>query len=825
MSMNYAAALFEDLRYASRTLRKNPGFSAVAVLTLALGIGAATAMFTIVNSVLLRPLPFADADRLVAVWTRYEASSGFEIAQFPLSGPEFIDYRAQTRALAEVAGFLQASGTLTTDDTAAEPLRVFSLLGTANLFTTLGVQPALGRTFREGEDQPGVACVLVLSHGLWLDAFGGDRGALGRTVRLDGAPCEIVGVMPAGFAFPNATARLWRNANVDPANPVWGQRQSHNVAAVGRLAPGVTLAEAEAEVPTLMASWTETYDHYIGHSVFLRPYLDEVVGSVRPELTMLLGAVGLVLLVICANLASLLLARGEGRRRELAIRLALGAGRARLVAHLLTESLLLAIVGGALGVTAAVALLDGLLSLYPGALPRAEAITLDWRALAFAAAVTGLTALLFGLLPALRASSSSPETVLHANTRGVVGGRSRLMRGFVIAEVALSVMLVVGAGLLLRSYENVRSVDLGFESEGVYTVGQAVPLLGYPDPPAVRNYFASLMANVAALPGVESAGAISSLPVQQGPGGLNDFIIEGRPQPAQGEPTWNAGEVMVTPGYFETMRIPLVAGRSIETRDQREAPWVAVINEEAVRLYWPDENPIGRRIRYTSLTNPDAEPEWITIVGVVKNTLANGAQAELRPQIFTPHAQMPRNVGGRDMAIVVRAGRDPLAIAAAVNTTVREADTALPPIGGQLMEDIVSTSVGQPRFTSQLATFFAVVALLLGALGIHGVLSYVVAQRVGELGVRLALGARPATLLRLVVRQGMWLACVGVALGTVAALAGARLLRGVLFGVGPTDPASFGVAIAVLGAAAFLACYGPGRRAARIDPMAALRAE
>jgi len=338
----------------------------------------------------------------------------------------------------------------------------------------------------------------------------------------------------------------------------------------------------------------------------------------------------------------------------------------------------------------------------------------------------------------------------------------------------------------------------------------------------VRNFYAQLLERVAALPGVERAGAISALPLQ-GYGGLNDFIIEGRPQPAQGELSWNAGEVLATPGYFETMRIPLVAGRTLEASDTRESPYVAVINEEAVRLYWPNESPLGKRIRYNAA--PDAPPRWITIVGVVGNTRANGAQGDLRAQIFMPHAQMPRNQGGRYMTIVVRAAGDPPAVAAAVNATLRDADSALPPIGGRMMEDVVNASVGQPRFTSQLATFFAVVALLLGALGIHGVLSYVVAQRTGELGVRLALGARPAALLTLVVGQGMWLACIGVALGVVAALAGTRLLRGLLFGVGPGDPASFVVAIAVLGAAAFLACYGPARRAARIDPMTALRAE
>ena len=810
-------------RHALRVLMRAPAFSVTAIVMLATGIGAATAMFTIVNSVLLRPLPFQDADRVVSVWTRYDPSSGYDFPQFSLSGPEFLDYRDQTRALEEVAAYNRAGVTFATDDAAMEPIRGFHVQATANLFTTLGVEAAFGRTFRDGEDQPGAPCVVVLGHGIWVDVFGGDPGAVGRNVRLDGAQCEVVGVMPAGFAFPDASARWWRNVIVDPANPLWNGRQSHNWSGVGRLAPGVTVTEASAEARTLAANWRETYDHYEGHYVFVRAFMDDIVGNIRPGLTMLLGAVGVVLLVICANLASLLLARGEGRRRELAVRLALGAGRARLVVHLLTESVLLALAGGVLGVIAALAFLDGLLSLYPGTLPRAEAIALDWRALAFAMAVTAITALLFGLLPALRASASSPDVALHAQTRGVAGGGSRLMRAFVVAEVALSVMLVVGAGLLLRSYENVRAFELGFDAEGVYTVGQALPGSTYPTPADVRNFYASLLERVAALPGVESAGAIANLPLQNGYGGLNDFVIEGRPQPGPGELTWNAGETMVTPGYFETMRIPVVAGRSIEASDQRDAPYVAVVNEEAVRLYWPNQSPIGQRIRYNAA--PDAPQRWLTIVGVVGNTLANGAQEPQRPQIFYPHAQMVRDFGGRFMAIVVRTAGDPLAVAASVNAAVREADTALPPIGGQLMQDLVNANAGQPRFTSQLATFFAVVALLLGALGIHGVLSYVVAQRVGELGVRLALGARPAALLKLVIGQGMWLAGLGVALGVVAALAGARVLRGLLFGVGATDPAIFGVAIVVLAGAALLACYGPARRAARIDPMIALRAD
>ncbi|HET7925873.1 MAG TPA: ABC transporter permease, partial [Rhodanobacteraceae bacterium] len=674
---------FRSIRHALRVLARAPGFSLTAIVTLALGIGAATAMFTIVNSVLLRPLPFRDADRVAAVYTRYDPESGYDFPQFSLSGPEFLDYRAQTRVLESVAAYNRQGVTFATDDAAMEPIRGFHVGATANLFSTLGVEAALGRTFRAGDDAPGAPCTVVLSHGIWLDVFGGDPSAVGRTVRLNGEPCEVIGIMAAGFAFPDAGGRWWRNAIVDPTNFLWNQRRSHNWNAVGRLAPGATFAEADAEARTLATNWRQADEHYQGHYVFTRPFTDDIVGAIRPQLAMLLGAVGLVLLVICANLASLMLARGEGRRRELAVRLALGAGRARLVGHLLTESALLALAGGVLGVTAAFAFLSGLLSLYPGTLPRAEAIALDWRALAFAMAITGVTALLFGLLPAMRASSSSPEIALHAQTRGVKGGGSRLMRAFVVAEVALSVMLVVGAGLLLRSYENVRSVDLGFDPEGVYTVAQALPLQpgsAYSNPASVRTFFAQLLERVAALPGVERAGAISALPLQ-GYGGLNDFIIEGRPQPAQGELSWNAGEVLATPGYFETMRIPLLEGRTFEAGDTRESPYVAVINEEAVRLYWPNESPLGKRIRYNAAT---PEPRWITIVGIVGNTLANGATGPQRPQIYTAHAQMPRDFSGGYMVFVVRAEGDPLAIAAAVNDTVRAADPALPPINAQL---------------------------------------------------------------------------------------------------------------------------------------------
>jgi putative ABC transport system permease protein len=816
------AVAVRDVRHAVRALAHNPGFSAVAVLMLALGLGAATAMFTVVDSVLVRPLPYPDADRVVSIATRYLPESGYDFPRFDLSGPELIDYRAQTRAFEQIAGYVR-QGALVESGTGGESVRVGQVLGTPNLFTVLGVQPEIGRGFLAAEGEPGAACVIVLSHGLWLEAFGGNPSAVGGVARIGGQPCQIAGVMPAGFVFPDSQARLWRNLVLDQTSPFWG-RLNHNFSAVGRLARGVTLAQAEAETKTLMAAWAREEPHYKGHFVFLRPLLEDLVGDVRPELTLLLTAVAFVLVIICANLASLMLARGEARRREVGLRLALGVTRARLVVHLLAESLVLAAVGGALGFVFAVFILDGLVALYPGTLPRADAISIDWRAFAFAAVATGGSALLFGLVPALRAASTSPGIVLRSLGRGAVGlaGRAQLMRVLVVAEVALSVMLVASAGLLLRSYSNLSAVDLGFDADGAYTVAQALPSATYPDNDSVRAFYASLLDRVSALPGVQSAGAISSLPLTGGTGARDDFAIEGRPDAAPGEQRPNAGYVMVTPGYFEALRIPVRAGRAIEATDARGAPWVAVINETAAKRFWPGANPLGRRIRYRS----SGDERWITIVGVVADTRVNGPRSDAEPQVFVPHAQMPRETSpGRSMTIVVRPSGDAAAVVPAVRSAILEADRALPLIGGRFMVDIVGDSVGQPRFTTELVTFFAVVALLLGVLGIYGVLSYVVAQRGGEFGVRIALGAPTGKVLRLVVGQGMGLTSIGAAIGIGGALTVARVFRGVLFGVGPFDVVSLSVAVVVFGAAAFAACCAPAWRAARIDPITALRAE
>ena len=816
------AAAVRDLRHATRALARSRAFSLVAVLTLGLGIGAATAMYTVVDGVLLRPLPFPDAGRVVSIWTRFLPESGYNFDRFPLSGPELLDYRTQSHALGQVAAYLP-TGALVEGRDGRDSVRVQQVLASSNLFATLAVQPEVGRGFVAGEDQPGAPCVAVLSHGLWLDAFGGDPASIGGPMRIGGEACTVVGVMAPGFVFPDSSVRLWRNLILDPASPGWG-RKNHNFSAVGRLAPGVTLAQADAERTTLMAAWAREYpDHHKGHFVYLRPLLEDVVGDVGSGLTLLFVAAGFLLAIICANLASLMLARGERRRRELGVRLALGCGRGRLITQLLAESFVLAAGGGALGSLFGVFIVKALLSVYPGTLPRADAISIDWRAYVFTVAAAAGSALLFGLVPALRATSIPPAEATRSQGRGAAGqSRAGLMRALVVAQVALSVTLVAGAGMLLRSYENLRAANLGFDADGVYTVSQALPASAYPDAAGIRAFYASLIERVAALPSVRSVGATSSLPLTGGTGPRDDFVIEGRPDAAPGEQQPNAGFVQITPGYFETLRIPLLAGRGIEPGDVRDAPWVAVINDAAAKRYWANEDPVGKRLHFHAA----GDEKWITIVGVVANTRVNGARADPEPQLFVPHAQAPRDTyPGRLMTIVVRAAGDPAPVAAAVRDAIRAADRSLPLIGGQLMTDVVSASVGQPRFTSQIVLFFASAALLLGALGIHGVLSYVVAQRVGELGVRVALGARPGAVLRFVLRQGMGLAAIGVVIGVGATLALAQLLRSLLFAVRPVDAISVAAAVALLAVAALLACLGPARRAARIDPIAALRAE
>ena len=801
-------------------LRKSPGFTLVVVLTLALGIGANTAIFSVVNGVLLRPLPYEESGDLVSLYTRYLPATGYDFPYFPLSGPEYLDVREGVAAFDDAAAYTYETSNLASGS--GEPQRVLGVQASGHVFDLLGSRPAFGRTFAPGEDALGGPCVTVLSYGLWRELWGGDPAAVGRDLRLDGAPCRVIGVMPKGFVFPLSDVRLWTPLRLDPTSPTWG-RASHPYSAVARLRRGGSLAEAEAELEGLYARWSADFpEHYAGgHYVVLRSLHDDIVGDVRPALLVLLAAVGFVLLMMCVNLATLLLSRAESRRREVAVRAALGAGRGRIVRQLLTESLVLALAGGALGVLLTVWLLHALIGLYPDGLPRADEIAVDGVVLLFTCGVSVLTGVAFGLLPAFQGSGLRLQEALKAEGRSSMGHRTstRIRRALVVAEVALSLMLVVGAMLLVRSYVELRRLNLGFEPAGVLTFGVEPTQAGYPDPGQVRQFFAELHARLAALRGVESVGEISNLPlVSAGP--ADNFIIEGRPLPEGDQPGWNARYLIVGPGAFETLRMRLRRGRLLEEGDVAGRQLVAVINETAARSYWPNEDAVGRRIRYGE------DGPWITIVGVVADVRSLSLAEAAPPAIYVAHAQAARpTYPGRFMTVVLRARGDPQVLVPAARAAVAELDPTLPLADVRSMQQIVDLAAGGPRFTMTLMMAFAALGLLLGALGIYGVLAYAVQRRLQEIGVRVALGASSRDVLRLVVGQGMALAACGVVVGSVAAFGLTRFLSSLLFGVGATDPLSFATVALVLLTVSFAASWLPARRAVAVDPMTALRAQ
>jgi predicted permease len=814
------------VRHALRRLSREPGFALLVLLTLAVGIGANTAIFSLVDSQLLRPLPYPEPQRLVAVYSRFLPASGLDFPRFPLSGPEFLDYRQQTRRLAGVAAYQIADVNFTPPD--GRPERVDAVAATAGLFEVLAVQPVLGRGFLPGEDQPGARCVAVVSHGLWQQSFGGDPGIVGREVRLDGEPCAVVGVMGEAFFFPGAQARLWRPLLLDPTAPTWG-RASHGFQAVGRLEDGIGLVEAEAEMRLLMERWAREEPHHAnGHFLILRALARDLAGDLRPRLLLLLGSVGALLLIMCINLASLFLARGEAASGALAVRAALGAGRLRLVGLLFGECLLLASAGAGLGLLLAVWLRRQLLALYPADLPRLAGGGFDLPVFLFAAAAASLAVVLVGLLPALQVTGARLHEALRRRGRSALGDRrgARLRGALVVAQVMLGLVLMSSAGLLARSYRELRRVDLGFAADGVSTLSLALPSSAYPETERVRSFYATLLERVRELPGVESAGGISSLPLWAGAAPADSFLVEGRPAPESGSQWPTAGFVMVTPGAFEALRLPLRAGRAFDAGDQRSAGWVAVVNQETARRYWPGEDPIGRRIRYP-FSAPDAPPRWIEIVGVVGSARHESPWEPAPPAVYVPLAQTPRDppYSGRFMTIVARAAGGAPDLAAAIQALVRELDPGLPVIQPQTMPEVVARAFGEPRFTTILAGAFAVTALLMGALGLYGLLAYTVRQRMREYGLRLALGARAADVHRLVLRRGMRLVAAGLALGLPVSLVLGRLLAGILYGVGPADPATYLGVSSLLLAAAALACALPARRAAAVDPIVTLREE
>jgi predicted permease len=810
--------LRQDLRYAARTLRRQPGFTIAAILTLAIGIGSNAAIFSVVNAVLLRPLPFPNSAQLVALYTRYLPSSGYDFPYFGLSGPEFADIRSRIDAFAGVAAYDFENRNLTRDDGGAE--RVLTMPVTAGFFDVLDVKPERGRTFTEDEAQRRDGCVALLGH----DAAGTNARAIGSTIRLDDAPCEVIGVMPEGFGFRDDRVKVWTPLRIDTTEALIN-RESHVVLAIARLRDGITAAQADAQLQSLRAYWSATYpEHYAkGHFAISRSLHEDLAGDQRDALLVLSGAVLFVLLIVCVNLAALLISKGEARRREFAVRHALGANRRVLIRQLVVETMLLAFVGGVTGVMLANTLLAGLLALYPRRLPVWQPVAIDHVALLYACALIVIAGFLVGIVPALNATGRRMHETLRAESRASTTSRRAVTARslLVISQLALSVILLVGALLLIRSYQQLQHVDLGIEPEHVLTFSVSVPPGRQRDPAAARRTLRAIEERLATAPGVEIAGATSDLPVAAS-GGADDFIIEGRPVPPPGAPAWNARYSMATPGMFRALGIPLIRGRLLGESDAPGRPLVAVINETAARLYWPGDDPIGATIRYY----PRETSPSIRIVGIVGDVRSLGAYAPAPPAVYVPFEQAPRPpYPGRTMTFTLRAAGNPAAVVASARAAVASIDDGLPLANVHPMSEVISASVGAPRFTTLVMSFFAGVAFFLAALGLYGILAYNVEQRIREIGVRIALGADNREIFRLIIGSGMGLAVVGVLIGVPAALALTRLMGGLLSGITSTDPVTYLAVVVILAASAFLASYMPARRATRVDPIVALRAE
>ncbi|MFW6078571.1 MAG: ABC transporter permease, partial [Gemmatimonadota bacterium] len=776
------------------------------------------------DGVLFEPLPYPDADRVVRVWNEWEGSPRAQ-----LSPAEYFDYRERVEAFEAFGVYAASSFNLTGGD---EPERVRGAFVSAGVFDVFGIEPALGRVYGAAEDRPGQDDVVVLSHGLWRRGFGGSPDVLGRTITLDGTARTVIGVMPASFRLDDAYAAgesddLFVPLGID--RTTFPNRGSHFLSGVARLAPGVDVAGGGAAVDAVaqefVAEYPDEYPAGMRFGASVQTMREAVLGPVKPMLYALLGAVGLVLLIVCANVASLLLARSDARRREFGIRAALGAGRGRLARQLLVESVLLAGVGGVLGVALAAWGTDALLALQPGELPRVEQVGIDLRVLGFAAAAALATGLLFGALPALRAGSVRVHEALKEAGRSAAGdGRSRRpsRQLLIVAEVALAVVLLLGAGLLIRSFQRLQAVDPGFTTENVLTVRTSLPEATYPDEPDVVTFYDRLLNRVEGLPGVREVGAVSGLPLATTRGDLN-FMVEGRPVPeAAAAPA--ADWQVVTPGYFESIGMRVLRGRGILPTDRAEAPGAVVINETMAETFWPDEDPLGQRI----MLGGGAGPEWPTVVGIVADVRHNGLAAAPRPEMYLPHAQF-RLWGSGDaiagMTLTVRTETDPASLSAAVRREVRALDPELPLAAFRTMDEVFAASVADRRFAMTLLALFAATALLLAAVGIYGIMAYAVTRRRREIGLRIALGARAADVAGMVVRQAGTLAAAGIAAGLLLGLGATRLLSSMLYEISPTDPATVGGAAVVLAAVSLLAGYLPARRASRTDPMVVLREE
>jgi putative ABC transport system permease protein len=807
-----------DFAYTLRTLRRAPGFTAVILLTLALGIGANTAVFSVVHSVLLRPLPFPEDERLAVVLARAPI---FNFDELPPSPPEYVAYRDQLRSWEHLAAYQVRSATVTGQD--QEPERVEVAFATWNLFPTLRTEAQLGRAFGVDEDQPGSEGVAVLSHAFWQTRFAGDPGIVGRSVQLDGLPRRVLGVMPPGFRFPNPTVQIWLPLAFDERN--LPSRGNHAYSVMGRLRAGVTLPSAETELSELVTRLAAdpAANFHDWHPGYLRSLRTELVGDLSRTLWVMFGAVALVLVIACANVANLLLVRAEERARELSLRAALGAGRRRLLFQLLIESLVLAAAGAAAGVAIAYLGVDLLHAVAPADLPRLDEIRVDVPVLAFTLVLMVGAGVLFGLAPAMLAGRTDVQGVLRDEGRSATGGRKRirLRQLLVVSETALAVVLLVAAGLLLQSFRELTAVDPGFRAERVLTARITLPATKYLEAYDVVGFYESLLPRIASTPGVVDAGAVATAPLA-GVLGPIDTEVEGWMNPPDA-PRVVAIAQVVTPGYFEAMGIPLLEGQAFDPRDGTDAPVVAVVSEKLARQYWPNRSALGGRIR----RDYNGETRFAEVVGVVRDVRQDGMDTEpIYGTYYLAHAQSPYTGGpNRAMTLTVRSAVDPTTLVSSIRAHVQALDPTVPLYQVRTMEQAVAANTATQRFSMLLQLLFALLALALAAVGLYGVLAYAVSRRTAEMGIRIALGAQRSEVRRMVIRQGMGLVTIALALGIVGALATSRLIGSLLYGVSSRDPRIYAVVVSVLMAVALLACWIPARRASAVDPMRALRSE
>ena len=809
--------LIADLRFGARSMRRNPAFATIAVLTLALGIGANAAIFSVVNAVLLRPLPWDDPDRAVMIWSKWTAFDKTWV-----STGEVIDYGRRTQTLSAVGAWSDGQINITGD---GEPERVPAGNITANLFSVLGVSPAAGRTFTAAEDVPNGPNLVVIGHGLWTRRYGGDPSIVGRAIQLNGQPFQVIGIMPRDFVLPTdfenpAPSQLWTPLQIDPATTDHG---NHGLYAAGRLKPGATVKQAADELHTIAEAWTREglYPVQMQYDAVVLSLTEQVVGGVKRAILLLLGAVGFLLLIACANVANLLLARAEARQREMAVRSALGAGGWRLVRQLLTESIVLTSVAAVTGLVLAFAAVRYVAWWNPANIPRVHTVGLDARVLMFTALVALVTSIAFSLVPALRARRVDlNESLKDGQTTSGGGARQRFRNTLVVVEMALAVVLLVGAGLMLRSLWSLQQIRLGFDPANVLTMRLSLPQASYQKPEEVVLFYDRVLSSVRSLPGVQVAGAVRALPLGST---IGDFglRIEGFVPPPGTNPKgdWQ----IATDGYLEAMGERLIRGRGISRDDRSDTQLVALINEDMARRYWSGQDPIGRRFKIGG----DSTRPFVTVVGIVGDVRHNELTGVVKEKFYVPHTQWHKSVGNaiRSMTLVVKSAGDPMALAGPVRQEIKKLDPNLPVADVRAMRDVVGATLSTPRFTGMLLLVFALLAVVLSAIGIYGVLSYVVSRRTREIGIRVAIGAGRMQVLRMVLGQGIVLTMTGVVIGIGIAIWTSTLMRDMLHGVRPGDPLTFAAVGAVLAVVAILASLVPALRATRVDPVVALKTE